>query len=315
MKNRAAIESLIDRLVSVDYFDERPPLDFKIALLSLVLEELKHERQMPEDVVDFETYMQSEILADQNKISITKAVFEKDLGTGTASIRLQPPLLLFLLSHRSQTRVLDIVQQFVEKVRPQLTYLDFKKTKSGWARCFTNTRQAALVLHNHGLLRFTWRDGYKSWDLSLGGYLAAAEIFHQRSRELVPWSIPPHFREFNFEVRPEIRRAWDDISNYDAFIGRLKSMCQLNTTVFNTFEPALRKAYPLLQEYWVVMNDVRLSRKDRRAASSARMRELEREAISDEFYDEFSKCIQVEEPSAKSPSHLPTDEKAHEQAG
>jgi hypothetical protein len=315
MKNRAAIESLIDRLVSVDYFDERPELDYKIALLSLVLEELKHERQMPEGVVDFETYMQSEISADQNKISITKAVFEKDLGTGTAPIRLQSPLLLFLLLRRGQSRVLDIVQQFIEKVRPQLTYLDFKKTKNGWVRCFTNTRQAALVLHNYGLLRFTWSLGYKTWDLSLGGYLAAAEIFKQRSRELVPWSIPPHFREFNFDVRPEIRRAWDEITNYDAFIGRLASICQPDATVFKTFEPALRKAYPLLQDYWVVMNDMRPNRKDRRAASSARMRELEREAISDEFYEEFSKCIHIEESAAKISSESQPEEKGREQAG
>lgn len=315
MKNRAAIEDLIDRLVEIDYFDERPALDYKIALLSLVLEELKHERQMPEDVVDFETYMQSEISANKDKISITKAVFEKDLGSGTASIRLQSPLLLFLLLNRNQIRVSEIVQQFIENVRPQLTYLDFKKTKSGWARCFTNTRQAALVLHNYGLVRFTWRPGYKSWELTLAGYLAAAEIFRLRSRELVPWSIPPLFKEFNFDVRPEIRRAWDEIKNYNGFIARLESICRPGSTVFETFEPALRKAYPLLQEYWVVMNDLRLNRKDRRAASSARMRELEREAISDEFYDEFSKAIQVEELSAKIPSQPVPQEQGREQAG
>jgi hypothetical protein len=315
MKNRAAIEALIDRLVQIDYFDDRPVLEYKISLLSLVLEELKHERQMPEDVVDFETYMQSEISADQDKISITKAVFEKDLGTGTASIRLQSPLMLFLLLQRSQLRVSEIVQGFIERVRPQLTYLDFKKTKSGWARCFINTRQAALVLHNYGLVRFTWRPGYKGWELTLGGYVAAAEIFHQRSRELVPWSIPPHFREFNFDVRPEIRRAWDDIKNYDGFIARLASICRPDTAVFSTFEPVLRKVYPLLQDYWVVMNDVRLNRKDRRAASSARMRELEREAISDEFYEEFSKAIQIEELLAKVPSQLPPEDKGCAEAG
>ena len=89
MKNRAAIEALFDRMVMIEIFDETPTLDHKVALLSLVLEELKHERQIPEDIVDFETYTQSEISADKEKLFITAPVFEKHLGKGTASIRLQ----------------------------------------------------------------------------------------------------------------------------------------------------------------------------------------------------------------------------------
>lgn len=311
MKNRAAIEALIDRLVMIEIFDEPPTLDHKIALLSFVLEELKHERQTAESLVDFETYIQSEISADKEKLFITAPVFEKQLGAGTSPIRLQCPLLLFLLLHHGkQLRVLEIIQRFIAKVRPQLSYLDFKKTKSGSARCFTNTRLAARVLRDHGLLRFTWREGYKSWELTMAGFLAAADIFNRHSRELVLWTVPPHFKESNFDVRPEIRRACDDITDYNAFIGRLASICRPDATVLKTFEPALQKAYPLLKEYWTALNDSRLSRKDRRAASSERMREVEREAITDEFYEEFSQSLQNNDLPAEIPAPMQLQEKS-----
>lgn len=299
MKNRAAIEALIDHLVRIDYFDGQPPLDFKISLLSLLLEELKHERQTPEDVVDFETYVQSEITADQEKILVTAPVFEKQLGTGTASIRLQPPLLMFLLlHHHDQLRVSEIVHRFIEKVRPQLSYLDFKKTRTGEPRCSLHTRHAAQVLRGYGLIRYTWRQGYKSWELTLAGFIAAAEILHARAGERTPWTIPPQFKEMNFDVRPEIRRAWDEIKSYGAFIARLSSICGPDAAVLKKSEPALLKAYSQMWEYWAALNDASLSRKNRRAASSEHMRQIQQQAITDDFYDEFSKCIQIGELKA-----------------
>ncbi len=302
MKNRAAIEALIDRLVRIEIFDEEPKLDHKIALLSLVLEELKHERQMPEDFVDFETYLQCEILADKNNISITAPVFAKHLGAGTASIRLQVPLLQFLLlDHSSRFRVSEIVERFIAKVRPHLNYIDFKKTKSGTTRCSANTRLAAHTLRNYGLLKYTWHNGYKSWQLSLAGILAAADIFSRRSREEIQWNIPPHFKEFHFDLRPEVHRAGDDIKSYEGFIERLASICRPDTTVFKTFEPELQKAYLLLKDYWVALNDPQLNRKDRRTASMERMRQLEHEVLTDAFHVEFSHSIQVTELQPRLP--------------
>jgi len=313
MKNRTAIEALIDRLVRIDYFTGQPPLDFKISLLSLMLEELKHERHTAEDIVDFETYLQSEITADQEKIQVTGPIFEKHLGSGTSSIRMQPPLLMFLmLHHGDQLTVPEIIQRFLEKVRPQLSYLDFKKTKSGSSRCSVHTRLAAQTLRNYGLLRYTWREGYKSWELTLPGFLAAAGIFAVRSHDSMPWTIPPQFKEFGFEVRPEIRRTWDEIKSYSAFIASLASICRPGATVFRTFERVLVKAYPTLQDYWAVLNDSRLTRKDRRAKSSELMRQIHQKAITDDFYDEFSKCLQVGELKATISSHPKPEETPHQ---
>ncbi|HEY3856943.1 MAG TPA: hypothetical protein VGO67_21370 [Verrucomicrobiae bacterium] len=300
MKDRAAIEALVDRLVVPENFGDNPTLDQKVALLSLVLEELKHERPIADNVVDFEIYTQSEIFADTDKLFISAPLLAKHLGAGTAPIQLQSPLLLFLLlHHRNRFRVLEIIQHFIGKVRQQLTYLDFKKTKTGVTRCFTNTRFAAHVLRDYGLLKFTQREAYKTWELSLTGFLVAADIFQKRSKEKVHWSIPSHFKEFNFDVQPEIRTACDSIKTYDEFVSRLASICVLDTEVFKTFEPALRKAYALLPDYWAMLNNPNLNQQDRRAASLERMQKLEREAISDEFYEEFAQCIQINELLAK----------------
>jgi hypothetical protein len=303
MKHGSKIEALIDRLVKIEIFDVEPTLNHKISLLSLVLEELKHERQIPEGLIDFETYVQCEVLADKDTISVTTPIFAKQLGTGTASIRLQAPLLLFLLlNHGRRLSVSEIVEGFIAKVRPHLSYLDFKKTKSGAPRCFANARLAAHTLHSYGLLKYTWQEGYKSWQLSLAGLLAAADIFKRRSPEADQWSIPPHFKEFHFDLRPEVRRGCDDIGSFEAFVSRLASICRPDATVFKTHEAALQKSYLLLTAYWVVLNNSNLNRKERRAAGAERIRQLEREVVTDAFYEEFSRAIQVSEMSAKTPA-------------
>ena len=91
-------------------------------------------------------------------------------------------------------------------------------------RCFTNTRFAAKVLRAHGLLKFTHREAFKTWELSLPGFLVAAEIFHKRSKEEVHWSIPSHNKEHNFEVLEEIRTGCDGIKTYDKFVHCLESI-------------------------------------------------------------------------------------------
>ena len=227
MKDRDAIEALIDRLVVAENFGGKPALDLKIALLSLVLDQLKYENRIADDVVDFETYIQSKIFADTDKLFFAAPLLTKKQGTGVAPIRLQSPLLLFLLLyHRNRYHILEIIQRFIGKVHPQLTYLDFKKTKTGVIRCFTNTRFAAHVLRDYGLLKFTHLQAYKTWELSLAGFLVAANIFHKRSEDNTHWSIPAHSKEkFNFDVLPEIRTACDEIKDYDTFVARLASIC------------------------------------------------------------------------------------------
>jgi hypothetical protein len=148
---------------------------------------------------------------------------------------------------------------------------------------------------------------YKTWELSLAGFLVAANIFHKRSKENPHWSIPSYSKESNFDVLPEIRTACDEIKSYDAFVARLASICEPDAKVFDTFAPALKNAYDLLPSFWATLNNPKLNQQDRRAASLERIEKLEREGISDKFYEEFSQSIHIKELLAKIPQQPQQD--------
>ena len=302
MKDRKAFEVLINQWMEAEGFQQKPELDVKVALLSFALEQLKHERQAPEELVTFEEFTQSHFFADTDKLVISAPKFLKHVGTGTAAMQLQPPLLLFLLlHHRERFPVYDIIRLFIEKVCCQLEYLDFKKTKTGVTRCFTNARFAAKVLRAYGLLKFTEREAYKTWELSLTGFLVAAHIYQKRCATRTPWIVPAPEKLFNYDLLPEIRQACDEIKSYDQFVQRLASLCKPDAEVFTTFEAALRKAYALLPGYWATLNDASLTQDDRQEAGLERVKKLEQEGITDEFYHEFAQCLQINELLAKIP--------------
>ena len=264
MKERKALEALIDQWVQLRGFQQEREIDTKIALLSFALEQLKHERGTAEEVVTFEEFLQCKLFPDTATLFISAPAEFKNLGTGTAPIQLQAPLLLFLLlHHRERLSVYDIINLFVEKIRDKLTYVDFKKTRTGVTRCFTNTRFAANGLRAYGLLKFTRREAFKTWELSLPGFIVAADIYQRRSFSNRPWSMPEHAKEYNFDLLPEIRQAWQSIQNYDQFVERLASLCIPDAEVFQTFQPALQKAYELLPGYWATLNDPDLTQEQR----------------------------------------------------
>jgi hypothetical protein len=157
------------------------------------------------------------------------------------------------------------------------------------------------VLRAYGLLKFTQKEAYKTWELSLAGFLVAADIYQKRCASKTPWVVPSHTKEFNFDLLPEIRQACDAIKSYDQFVQRLASLCKPDAEIFKTFEPALKKAYALLPGYWAMLNDPKLNQEDRQKASLERIKQLEKEGISDQFYEEFSQCLQINELLAKMP--------------
>jgi len=302
MKDRIALEELIDRLVAVDSFasqktllpDPDPSdLDLKIALLSFILEELRYERNAEVEPVTFEKYVRCDVFTDDEKIVIVAPQKYEDIGSGTTRVQLQSALLLFLLiHHRARYSVLEIIQLFIEKIRSQLTFLDFKKTKTGPTRCYTNTRFAAGVLRDYGLLKFTNREAFKTWELSLTGFLVAASMLRARKQaSALPWTLAPPNKENHFDVLPEISNACDDIKSYELFVERLASICEPKAEVFQTFQPALRKAYEILEDYWATLKNSDLTQKARKEASRQSIKRLEQGGIGDQFYVEFSKCL------------------------
>jgi hypothetical protein len=181
-----------------------------------------------------------------------------------------------------------------------LTFLDFKKTQTGVTRCFTNTRFAAKVLREYGLLKFTNREAFKTWELSLTGFLVATSIFETRRRQSHDlWTLRPANKELHFDLSPEIRNALDSLSSYEMFVARLSSVCGPKAHVFQTFGPALSKAYAILGEYGAILRNSELKAKERKTASSECIVRLEQGGITDDFYSELSACIKSADEMVK----------------
>lgn len=292
MIDHKSFEDFIDKVVILDHFPGPDSLERKIEVLCFALEELKFARGGDTDEISFEQYVQSELKIRDSKLIVSAPPKLQDVGSGTSPIQLQAPLLLFLLlNHKERYQVLEIIKHFIGEVRGQLKFLDFKKTKTGVTRCFTNTRFAANVLRDYGLLRFTKQEAFKTWELSLAGFLVAASLLEKRANEKRPWYALDSERVWKFDLLPEIRDACRGITSYDEFVARLAAICKPDAELFKTFEPALQQAYELLQGYWAVLSDQTKTHKERREASLERIKQLD--ALGEEFFQEFSRCIQI----------------------
>ncbi|HKZ41524.1 MAG TPA: hypothetical protein VJ044_11215, partial [Candidatus Hodarchaeales archaeon] len=202
----------------------------------------------------------------------------------------QTKLLMFLLlHHRSAYRVFDIIDNFVKTVGGQLDPLDFKKTRTGVTRCFTNTRFAANTLRDYGFIKFTHKEAYKTWVLSLPGFLVASKVVADGN-----WFLPQREKIYQSDLHPEIHAAYEELKTYDKFVERLAAVCKPDIKVFKTFEPVLKKAYSLLGEYWHVIKTEDMTLKERKKKSLELISELENVPKIEDFYKEFSACINVE---------------------
>lgn len=292
MIDRDALEDLIDTVVVLPNVSGPLSLNRKIALFGFVLEQLKYARGIDSEEVSFEEYLQSEIEVSGGKLRISAPSEVRDIGSGKSPIQLQAPLLLFLLlNHQERYQVLEIIKYFIEQLGNQLSFVDFKKTKTGVTRCFTNARFAAKVLREYGLLKFTRHEAFKTWELSLAGFLVAASILQQRAAQNRPWYELGPARDGSFDLLPEIRDACREITSYDKFVACLSAICEPDASVFKSFQPVLKEAYALLQGYWAILSDQSKTHKERREASLERINQLD--ALGEKFFQELSRCIQI----------------------
>jgi hypothetical protein len=286
---------LVDSLVAIwdpdGVFEDRGPAT-TVDFLERALEAWRFHTHQPENLLPVESFAQCKLLIDDRRIYVQAPDrLNNRLGTGTPPIQLQTRLLLFLLLfHRRRYEVLDIIKLFVERVRNDLEFLDFKKTATGVTRCFTNTRFAANTLREYGLLKFTQREAYKTWVLSLPGFLVASRLLDVG----IDWSLPPLKRVQNFDLHDEIRSAWTELKGYDDFVDQLRRVCEPNVEVFSTFEDLLKVAFQMLPGYWEVLNDPNLSQKVRREETMRRLKALDEQPRMTEFYVQFSACVNVE---------------------
>ncbi|MFC1792657.1 hypothetical protein ACFL3Q_03620 [Planctomycetota bacterium] len=286
-------QALIDELVQVDYGGKRDSIiDLKLDLLERTIELLRIKKRYLKNDLKFEDYIQSNIFCGSDSIHFALPERSDNLGSGTAPIRLQPKLLLFLLIyHREEFRVLDIIEKFIGKIWDYLGTVDFKKTETGVFRCFTNTRFAAKTLREYGLLKFTRKEAFKTWVLSLPGFLVASVVLEKYKDD---WQIPTFRRAYNLNLHEDILDAKDRVRTYDDYVKRLAVICEPNTEIFGTFEGVLQEAYSLLNNYWRILENQNKTIVERQKESLKLVQKIEGLPTIEQFYSELSKCINLE---------------------
>lgn len=264
----------------------------KVDFLQRAIELWRFYQRNDQNEVEFEHFAQTAMMVDGDKLRFNVPANLKEMGSGTSAVQLQPKLLVFLLLyHREQFEVLQIIEKFVERIRPELTLLDFKKTKTGTTRCYTNTRVAATTLRSFGFLRFTQKEAFKTWVLSLSGLLVASRVLENPDN----WNEhPASARRRNF-VHPAIFNAQSALRTYDQFVSQLQFVCEPNVEVFETFDFVLRQAHTLLRDYWAILRDPDTSKEIKKLETASKLEQLNRLPNIEDFYAEFSKCIRVEQ--------------------
>ena len=284
------IEKYVRSSGYINHYEGADTIQYKIDLLERTLEILRIKIKHLENNLPMEDFIQGRLEIDDNCLHYIVPKEPETMGSGTAPILLQPKLLMFLLfrHHRGYYKVYDIIDSFIHTLWDYLEPLDFKRTRTGVIRCFTNTRFAANTLRQYGLLKFTKREAYKTWVLSLPGILVASKLVENPNLEM-----PPIEGKTRFDLHPDIRRTFGALINYNAFVQRLASVSRAGTRLFEDFKEVSLRAYSLLQRYWTVLQDESLSKTDRKTESLKRLEEIEQDDGIREFYDKFSRSLKV----------------------
>ena len=280
----ADVEKRLESFVGAKNFgnDSLVAVDLLEHLVTIV----RHKHRRIGSRIDFESFLNSEIDLSPQGITITAPMGPLEANAGTRPVQLQPALLRHLLLYHGQAySVYDIIRSFVNSMWEHLQITDFKQTKTGVVRCFTNTRFAARTLRAYGFLNFTNKEAFKTWTLSLTGFLVAARIV-----ETNDW-IPKRHIAPSVDLHPEILATKDSLDDYEQFVGELGRLCGPQENIFETFRPTLEGAYRKLKVYWRKLEDENLSKSERKSIGAAAMNELARQEGIDKFYDEFSMAI------------------------
>lgn len=278
-------ESLFEKETNVE-----AEISLRIDLIERILELLRSEQKHFENRLAFERFVQGSISIDANGLNYHFPETTQLLGSGTPPIKLQTKLLMFLLLHHgSAYRVFDIIDNFIRTIWGQLDPLDFKKTRTGVTRCFTNTRFAANTLRDYGFIKFTHEEAYKTWVLSLPGFLVASRVVADGN-----WVLPPFMKIYASDLHPDIHNAHEELKTYDQFVERLAAVCEPDVEVFETFGPILKLSYSLMGQYWHAIKNEKMTLKERKKKSLELISQLEKEPRIEDFYKEFSACINVD---------------------
>jgi hypothetical protein len=287
------IEELLRQFIRSSGYSSpsRSSVCLELDLLERLVQVLRIKNRHLENAITFEDFIQGTVFPDTSHLYVSPAITTVDLGSGTAHIFLQPKLLLFLLLyHRERFQIYAIIEQFVKRIWNELEPVDFKKTQTGVTRCFTNTRFAANTLREYGFLRYTRDEAFKTWVLSLPGFIVASRVLENGS-----WSIERPNRVANLDLHPTIRMAWMGLDSFEKMVERLAFLCEPNVEIFDTFEDYLKAARRLLSRYWNVIFDAEVSKGDRVTMSSEFIRQLEDDPRTKAFCEQLSASIKIDD--------------------
>lgn len=289
-------EQLVDRLIDVSGSGEEP-ISRKVDLLERLIEQWRIERHQLSNGIDFEEFLVWRWFSDPGRLHFTKSNEIVDRSAGTAPLRLQRKLLVFLLlNHGKYHHVLDIIRDFVWTIRSSLEIRDFKKTETGVFRCFTNTRFAANILREYGLLKYTRQEAFKVWILSLPGLLVAARALSDGAER--GWKLPTITDSWH-RLDPFTLRCAPVTHDLPALVRTLSELCEPNTKIFTTFDHVLEQAHRLLQSFWATLADPDLPTKAREDRARHLTEQLEIIIGYPDFIEELTSSIQIDNLLAK----------------
>jgi hypothetical protein len=248
------LESFVDSSVKIKVLGVgAEALVRKLATLQRVVERLRLRTGRVETRVRMDELLASSIdVAAWDSGAVLRVVPSRyppheptmDAPEERGQVELQVPLIEHLLqTHQQPQRINDLLVDFVESIKGHLSPADVETTRTGVTRVVTTTRGAAQALRDHGLLIYSDRTAYKTWELSVLGLLVAAILREgnaggQLQARRLRTRDGGAFGASNTLAEP-LRHALDDLANADVVVNRLRTVFGANHDVFASFERAV----------------------------------------------------------------------------
>ena len=292
-KSRASLKGWIDEHVQIAG-ETYATVDEKIDLLERMLEFIRILDKRTENELPFGKALNWRFFRDDDEICAYRPGGKRALkhwGKGTSQDKLQVRLLVYLLKTMGQKkRVNTLIKGFIDEQWANLDPMDFEKMQSGVYRCHTNTGFAAKHLRDYGLLRYTHKEAFKTWRLSLSGILVAAAAIEDDA------DLTGAFPRYNgLPINSFIHRCAGKFDDQETMLKSLHRICAPNAAVFKTFQPVLEVAGQLLPDYWATINDPSIKIRNRQEAARQFIEDLESVTDYEEFINELVDLIDVEQ--------------------
>jgi len=285
------LDLLISNLLLPDRFEGKQTiLQFKVDILERIIEYWRFKNHYLENRLSFEDFQSSGFWVEDEAIKFKygRSIFS---NPGFKPIDYQAALLVFLLlNYKENLPIIQIIENFIHTIWDQLSFIDFKKTKTGVYRCFTNVRFAATTLREYGLLKYTRKEAYKTWTLSFPALLVAAKMI----RNTDCFRIKEPDTKSIFGINNKIIVYKDLLGNFEECAGLLMGLCYPHQDIFPSFKQVIESTKKFVLEYWDVLTNKDINNTERREAGYKYMQKIENEVRLTNFYNDFSANLNVE---------------------